>query len=103
MMTQRSGHVAAGARWAAAAVVVALVVSLQAGGQEKEATPKRQSVQSLKQIVIALHSYHDAYRQMPASANVDFSVRAQFGNPMLTGEQLAKAKAKVGGKTLPLR
>jgi hypothetical protein len=93
------------ARWFAAAVLPVLVLSLcQAGGQEKKGTAaqRRLSVVNLKQIALALLNYNDTYRLLPASANLDMSVRGRFGNIGLTGEQLAKAKGKVGGKTLPL-
>jgi hypothetical protein len=92
-------------RWAVLAALPALVLSLcHASGQEKQntAAQKRQSVINLAQIALAMHAYTDTYRQLPASANVDINVRGQFGNPLLTGEQLAKAKGKFQGKTLPL-
>jgi hypothetical protein len=86
------------------AALPALVLSLcHASGQEKNtAAQKRQSVLNLLQIALAMQNYGDTYRQLPASANLDTSVRGQFGNPMLTGEQLAQAKGKFKGKTLPL-
>jgi hypothetical protein len=107
MLRQRIGQLVArtnGAKWAPAAVLPALVLSLcQAGGQEKKDAPKRQSVHNLKQIALAMITYADTYGgQMAASAYLDPAVRGQFGNPMLTGELLAKAKGKLGGKTLPL-
>jgi hypothetical protein len=92
-------------RWAVLAILPALGLSLcHASGQEKKdnAAQKRQSVLNLVQIALALQNYGDTYRQLPASANVEMSVRGQFGTPMLTGEQLAQAKGKFKGKTLPL-
>jgi hypothetical protein len=109
MTRQRSSHVAARTtwpRWAATAVLSTLVLSLcQAGGQEKKdtAAPKRQSVHNLKQIALAMMNYADTYGgQMAPSVYLDPTVRGKLGNPMLTGELLAKFKGKLGGKTLPL-
>jgi hypothetical protein len=92
-------------RWAVAAVLSALVLSLQGGGQEKEDTAARKrSVVNLKQIALALHNYNDAYKRLPASAHLDWSLRGKFGNFTLTSEELAKAKGPLEKKlkTLPL-
>jgi hypothetical protein len=93
-------------RWAVAAVLSALVLSLQGSGQEKEDTAarKRRSVVNLKQIASAFLNYHDTYRILPASANLDPSVRGRFVVPRLTSEELAGAKGPLPKKikTLPL-
>jgi hypothetical protein len=94
---------ALGLRWVAAVLLVILVLSLQAGGQEQKAALKRQSALNLQQIVFGMIHYADAHRgQMATSAYLDPAVRGQFGDPRLTGEQLAKAQGKFKGKTLPL-
>jgi hypothetical protein len=97
-------HVAArahGLRWAAA-VLLALVLSMyQAGGQEKK-DPKRQSAMNLRTFAIAMLNYSDTYKHLPASANLDVRLRGQFGNAVLTEELLAKVQGKLKGKTLPL-
>jgi hypothetical protein len=89
-------------RWAVALVVPALLLALSQAGQDagEKGTPqqRRQSINNLKQIVLALHNYNDANKRLPAAAHLDGQARAQLGNPQLTAEQLAKAK----GKPLPL-
>jgi Protein of unknown function (DUF1559) len=105
MTRQRAKQVTTGnrPRWAFATVLPALLLSLcQAGGQEKKDAPKRQSVRNLKQIALAMITYSDVYNKMPPAVYIDQRFLGQFGNPMLTGEELAKAKGKLGGKTLPL-
>jgi hypothetical protein len=85
-------------RWAVALVVPALLLALSQAGQDagEKGTPqqRRQSINNLKQIALALLDYHDAFRRIPAAAYIDGQVRTQLGNPQLTEEQLAKAKAK---------
>jgi hypothetical protein len=88
--------------WAVALIVPALLLALSQAGQdaEEKGTPqqRRQSINNLKQIVLALHNYDSTFKKLPAAAHLDGQVRAQLGNPQLTEEQLAKAK----GKPLPL-
>jgi hypothetical protein len=86
--------------------VPALLLALSQAGQDagEKGTPqqRRQSINNLKQIVLAFHNYNDAFKRLPAAAHIDGQVRAQLGNPQLTEEQLAKANAKAKSKTLPL-
>jgi hypothetical protein len=92
-------------------VVPALVLALapaQEGRDKGEAgtpvTPaqRRQSVNNLKQIVLAMHNHADTYRQLPAAAWIDLNIRRQWGDPQLTAADLAKSEGKLKGKTLPL-
>jgi hypothetical protein len=89
--------------WAVGLVLLALAPAPQAEEKgEATANQRRQSVNNLKQIGLALHNYNASYKRLPAAAHLDGLARARFENPQLTAEQLARSQGKYRGTALPL-
>lgn len=69
--TESHSVIPSGAAVGPAAVGVGVALLLPAVQQAREAARRSQSKNNLKQIGLAMHNFHDAYRNFPAAASAD--------------------------------
>jgi hypothetical protein len=82
-------------------VVSLIVVGLNVPKQDTSAE-RKQSADNLRRLAKALIQFNYKNTYMPASADVDISVRRRLNLPVMNSKELAQAGGKVQGKPLPL-
>jgi hypothetical protein len=83
-------------------VAISLLMLVPSGGAQDTAAQRKQSAENLKRLAKGLLEFNRKYTFMPASADVDISVRRRLNLPALNSRELAQAEGKVQGKPLPL-
>jgi hypothetical protein len=85
------------------ALYLSLGQGVMTGGREQgTAAQRKQTADNLRRLAKALIDFNWKNTYMPASADVDLSVRRRLGISVMKGSELAQAKGKVNGKPLPL-